>query len=519
MSRPSFRPRPIDLNRPLQIIRSYKDFPVQEELLSTRGLPVVETGVDPSEQEERHLQQALLASLLKDERRKHEIEIPVPVVHERCELEVSSVKTVHRPKEYIQEVNDDISSFLVLYEATEADEDFVSTLNANTKDFQLTLSDFEVVIDRLERLQGTESELLSFSQMKEGLRSLRDIPDYLKEEIYKYWLKLRKERTEPLLRIFRKPPSVDDPNPALAFRPREHEYSTIRGTENTYEAYKKAVRMRRDFEKLRMIVEQVVKRERLKREHLSYNIILCRLAVAQINPKMAMVIRQSCSNENDLVSIYDRHLAGVNGSDTGRLVMIPLTGIHLPPDIRKVLFGGRGGVDRSKKQRKRKRPAPNSVHLELDLKKENMDSMDVLDDGFDELGFDEAGQRFIKNMKYFSGNFASNGVNPYDYRVFEAAARRNTAKNLRDSYNIRLPNDVPFCSPVSHWKLENSCFRGRLGRGGRIVFDRVIENPNTNVCLENFSIDGNDTQYLPIENVAKSKNQQRFPNLNKLSSR
>ncbi|GJD07452.1 Enhancer of polycomb homolog 1 [Galdieria sulphuraria] len=475
MSRPSFRPRPIDLNRPLQIIRSNKDFPVQEELFSTRGLPAVETGVDPSEQEERHLKEALLASLLKDDRRKHEIEIPIPVVQERKDPIYESQKPYHLPKEYVQEVKKDISSFLVLYEADELDEEFITRLN-NDSEYQLSLSDFEYVMDMLERIQGSEDDLITSSKMREGLRSLREIPESIKEEIYQHWFQRRQEKEQPLLRILRKPPAADDPNPSLAFRPREHESGAQKGTENTYENYRKAVRMRRDFEKLRMIVEQVVKRERLKREHLSCSIVYSRLALARSSVKMAAVIKQSCMNDNNVLCIYDKRTASLNGSWNGTNIYIPLSGLALPSDVRKAVLAGRFMSDRSKKNRKRRRPEDTSK------KDEEKEEEDRNTSRFDEYGFDEAGQRFVKNMRYFSGGFVVSGVNPYDFRVFEAAAQRNTVRYPPwNPQIVQLPDDVPFCSPIACPSPRDTRFRGRLGRGGRIIFDRVVDSSHGTV--------------------------------------
>lgn len=52
-------------------------------------------------------------------------------------------------------VKKDISLLLVLYEADEKDEAFVNQLNEKNE-YQLSLSDFEYVMDTLERIQGSE---------------------------------------------------------------------------------------------------------------------------------------------------------------------------------------------------------------------------------------------------------------------------------------------------------------------------------------------------------------------------
>lgn len=44
----------------------------------------------------------------------------------------------------------------MLYESDEVDEEFVMRLNKNNHEYQLSLSDFEYVVDMLERIQGSE---------------------------------------------------------------------------------------------------------------------------------------------------------------------------------------------------------------------------------------------------------------------------------------------------------------------------------------------------------------------------
>lgn len=312
---------------------------------------------------------------------------------------------------------------------------------------------------------------MTYSKMRESLKSLREIPEPVKEEIYQHWCHRRQEKGQPLLRILRKPPPADDPNPSLAFRPREQETGFQKGTENNYENYRKAVRIRRDFEKLRMIIEQVVKRERLKREHLSCSIVYSRLVLARSSLKMAAVMKQSCINENNVICIHDKRNGSLNGNSNGTYIYIPVAGLTLPSDIRKGVLGGRYVSDRSKKNKKRRRAESASI------KDEEMEEEDSNASRFDEYGYDEAGQRFVKNMRYFSDGFVSSGVNPYDFRVFEAAALRNTMRNsLWSTQTVQLPNDVPFCSPVVYPHSKGARFRGRLGRGGRIIFDRIVDN-------------------------------------------
>jgi len=52
------------LNKPLPIIKSSKDLRHEDNVLVSRTLTAMATGMDPAEEEERHLQQDLLASVM-----------------------------------------------------------------------------------------------------------------------------------------------------------------------------------------------------------------------------------------------------------------------------------------------------------------------------------------------------------------------------------------------------------------------------------------------------------------------
>jgi len=73
----AFRPRPIDINKPLPIIRQE----VEDEDVPTgisRSVPKMPTGMDPEDEEEKHIQKAIAASLKPASRT--EAEIPTPSV-------------------------------------------------------------------------------------------------------------------------------------------------------------------------------------------------------------------------------------------------------------------------------------------------------------------------------------------------------------------------------------------------------------------------------------------------------
>jgi len=80
--------------------------------------------------------------------------------------------------------------------------------------------------------------------------------------IYNYWITKRSKLKKPLLRRYHPVTASNDTNPHMVFRQREQEKSRLRKKrQNDVEAYKKMVVLQRDFEKLRGLCELIVKRE------------------------------------------------------------------------------------------------------------------------------------------------------------------------------------------------------------------------------------------------------------------
>jgi hypothetical protein len=80
--------------------------------------------------------------------------------------------------------------------------------------------------------------------------------------IYNYWITKRSKLKKPLLRRYHPVTASNDTNPHMVFRQREQEKRRLRKKrQNDIEAYKKMVVLQRDFEKLRGLCELIVRRE------------------------------------------------------------------------------------------------------------------------------------------------------------------------------------------------------------------------------------------------------------------
>lgn len=80
--------------------------------------------------------------------------------------------------------------------------------------------------------------------------------------VYNYWMQKRSRLKKPLLRRFWPVTSVSDLNPHMVFRPRDKEKRKLRKKrQNDMESYKKMMRLKSDFERVKTLCELIVRRE------------------------------------------------------------------------------------------------------------------------------------------------------------------------------------------------------------------------------------------------------------------
>lgn len=601
-TRQSFRPRPIDSSKPLPIVRSSKDLRHEDDIVVSRALPKLGTGVDAAEMEERHLQQALLASVY-GEGSGNKADIPIPVVQNITPPFCPQSEPFNRPRQHyimFDRSDADLEDIMVDYDADHVDEQFVDRYNADHKKSSvlLTMEDVERTMDALEKLQGraradeyadasvrsqehdrkslstavavhtmrdSEDNLLAYSQIKQELSSILSThSDACRREVHSHWSRRRISHGGPFHRLYIVPPRPDDPDPSVAFRPRGSEDGGGRRM-NTYDNYKRALLLRKEFGLLVDVMKSVVERERTKASSVLARILQTRIqCIVQGGHRVANVSRNIAANEREGYSFGKRD----------RSIVISCRGIEsqLPSGLEAVLSRTVFGSDKKSKKKKKSfdshsigakpsdkmfRVAPDQVtdgkFGEASDKAGRDGNTDICDGrvasvatnqqlGLDSFGFDDHGHRFLKQMRYFAGGFMNYGVSPYDHRVFAAASERNTVKeHCTDPKPFLFPSpSVKFakhggtsgskvkpswlrgsgitassCDPnASNMSSENEIsipkkrprpvkVRGRVGRGGRIVFDRVTYEPERGVKAASYpasiEMGGVYTAGLPLE--------------------
>eukprot|EP01113_Clastostelium_recurvatum_P006390 TRINITY_DN12886_c0_g1_i4.p1 TRINITY_DN12886_c0_g1~~TRINITY_DN12886_c0_g1_i4.p1 ORF type:complete len:881 (+),score=240.94 TRINITY_DN12886_c0_g1_i4:116-2758(+) len=292
----SFRPRAIDLNKPLPIIHREIE---EDDSNIHRAVPLLPSGMEPEEEEEAHIASAISSF-------EHHasggggggssgvraIDVPIPMVQV-----VDGYDTYKDPHPYIHsdhhyifykdksqdemdaaieyDMDTDDERWLVQYNSSSTNHSTSSSSSSSHKlssssssSTKLSEDTFELVVDRCEKeieyRPNTEITIQRLEPLCKG------VSKHHLQAVLSYWNAkyLRREKMTQIRR-FLKPPDYDDPSPYRAFRPREKEKKNKQGTRrNDLASYTRMREFRRELEKARTLLEMMKKRERLKKEYV-----------------------------------------------------------------------------------------------------------------------------------------------------------------------------------------------------------------------------------------------------------
>lgn len=290
MSRLSFRPRPLDIHKKLPIVKSVKDFEDDD-------VPTTTTTTSST----RNLHLFRLPSDIPDTTEVHQIptkkvaaEIPTPqyVVVDTYERDYS--RTFSQPTSYLRGrgARAELGEFIE-YDLDNEDDDWLQEFNNERK--TLPPEKFEFLIFKLEVLDHKAREragvitptlgspipvLLQFDAAIEALQ-VQSFRYAVLQSVYSYWKEKRERWQKPILRRLQPPPPVNDTNPYNVFRPREkaHRLHTRRmqRRENNVQSFEKLRQVRRNLDQAKTILEALIKREEKKREIMETEVSLQRI--------------------------------------------------------------------------------------------------------------------------------------------------------------------------------------------------------------------------------------------------
>eukprot|EP00937_MAST-01D_sp_MAST-1D-sp2_P005013 g5013.t1 len=259
--RQSFRPRPIDVYKPLPLVRQTEDLEFTDEAGTTSTI----------------LQKDILALNAEDRPAKRKrLNIPVPMLLEVPKYEETIAANYRVPLGFIryQKLTPADEERLVEYDLTAEDDEWLRNHPRygakGDPRYQLASGMMARMIDVLEKASGKIAPQLIGQREAEELfvRKLslyRSATNKVSVDVYQYWVAKRHKLKKPLLRRFWRPTSMNDTNPHLVFRPREKErYKLRKHRKNDMDAFRKMQQLRHDLERARRLMELIQRRETIK---------------------------------------------------------------------------------------------------------------------------------------------------------------------------------------------------------------------------------------------------------------
>ncbi|KAH9507423.1 hypothetical protein Btru_058044 [Bulinus truncatus] len=264
MSKVSFRARALDASKPMPVYKAYEIPDMKDFAQINRSVPQMPTGMEKEEETEHHLQRALSAQQVYGS--SEALVIPIPEVQDISERYHILYPDTYKPsKQYVH-----IQAFSMDQEIPDYDMDSDDDcwLNEQSKKMEITPLKFEEMMDRLEK--GSGQQVVTLQEAKLLLKE----DDDLIIAVYDYWLNKRLKMQRPLIATVKseKRDGTTTNNPYVAFRRRTEKMQTRKNRKNDEVSYEKMLKLRRDLQKTLTLLELLKRREKSKKELLQLTI-------------------------------------------------------------------------------------------------------------------------------------------------------------------------------------------------------------------------------------------------------
>ncbi|KAH9526443.1 Glycosyltransferase 64 protein C4 [Dermatophagoides farinae] len=257
----SFRPRNIDHFKPMQVLKT-EDVPDLNNFATTinRTVPQMPTGMEKEEECEHHLQRAISAQQAYGRAVDHVIPTPeVFPVNEKAYDDLYP-PTYKIPRQLIHVQLPSFEQDYPDYDLDSEDETWLSTTNL----CGLPHTKFEEMIDCLERNSGVQKVI----ELNEAKSLLRDVDESLQIAVYDYWLAKKLKFGKSLIPTVKteKRDGTSGNNPYIAFRRRTEKMQTRKNRKNDEYSYEKMLKLKKDIFSVCNIMSMIKEREKRKYE-------------------------------------------------------------------------------------------------------------------------------------------------------------------------------------------------------------------------------------------------------------
>ncbi|CAH8837725.1 unnamed protein product [Trichobilharzia szidati] len=429
MSKVSFRARQIDFNKPLPILKHGSELflEISENALVNRGVPQIPSGMEKEEENEHHFVEVIQALQLRAD---SDVKIPVPeIIDKENEYKRVYPDGFSLPKQLLH-----IRTIVfseeepVEYDMDSEDEEWF-----RRSDLGITPEKFEYMIDRLER--GCGQKVMNLEEAK---YLLQDHPS-LVIAVYDYWLNKRVQSRQPLLYAVRQERRDGGSNtdPYVAFRRRSEKMQTRKNRKSDEQSYEKMLILREQMDSLGEILGRLVKREAAKEA-----IVSCDYRCFQLRCKLCDWEGSDLLEAENLVRKFD-------DNEENAVTEKPIKDNKKRPN-------------RKRKLARRFNNLPNPTSSD-----EVSDNEDNQDGPFSFIR--TPGCRYLKPRP-----------------LMEECPMLPSSHPFRPPYSCYTLATVPWLCNTKH-PTYTGYVRRRLGRGGRVIYDRVAAPAALSSYLESYN--------------------------------
>jgi len=307
----------------------------------------------------------------------------------------------------------------------------------------LTLPLFEQMLDLLEKSTGFKT-IIRLNQAEQLFTSKLNVrksttTTAIMNDVYNYWVQKRCNLKKPLLRRYWPVTASNDCNPHLVFRPREKEKYTLRKKrKNDMDAFKKMQLLKRDFERVRMLLDLVRRREKL--------------------------LKLSISVREDLFQQLMYDTVDTSGLERSSRLDLDLLDKRLKIPKLKV-FGSDSKLDSSgsgynnSKKKKRKREGSHTNLMDASSSAASNLALAGIG-GEDASSGGQGGSSSEQPVPLFTQSLPS--------REHFVSSWNNAVPYVTNYVDAQKPSSSSSLSSIMQFR-----HRGRIGRGGRLCIDRL----------------------------------------------